>query len=83
MRALYSITRSDFQRLADLRIQEAQGLLGLGHTAGTYYLGGYAVECALKACICELPGLITSRRLWTSLGSSTATILSSYSAMRD
>jgi hypothetical protein len=54
MRALYSITRSDFQRLADLRIQEAQGLLGLGHTAGTYYLGGYAVECALKACICAI-----------------------------
>lgn len=34
-----------------MRIQEAQALESAGHHAGALYLGGYAVECALKACI--------------------------------
>lgn len=52
MKALSPITRTHLRQLADLRVQEAQALLGIGHAAGAYYLAGYAVECALKACIC-------------------------------
>jgi HEPN domain-containing protein len=43
--------RAEFQALADLRINEALGLLSLGMYDGAYYLAGYAVECALKSCI--------------------------------
>ena len=45
--------RKDFQAVAKLRIQEAKVLLDNGHFAGAYYLAGYAVECALKACIAK------------------------------
>jgi hypothetical protein len=46
-------TRKDFQRLAQLRASEA-ALLAKGRKAhGAYYLGGLAVECALKACIAK------------------------------
>jgi HEPN domain-containing protein len=34
-----------------MRLDEARALLSAGHFSGSYYLGGYAVECALKACI--------------------------------
>ncbi|HXJ96507.1 MAG TPA: HEPN domain-containing protein [Terriglobia bacterium] len=44
-------SRSDFQWLAKTRIQEAKALLEKGLFDGAYYLAGYAVECALKACI--------------------------------
>lgn len=45
------MNRADFQQLTDVRIAEAQALLGLSMPDGAYYLGGYAVECALKARI--------------------------------
>ncbi len=45
------MNRGDFQRLAEERLSEAQLLLAAGKWAGAYYLAGYAVECALKACI--------------------------------
>lgn len=45
------ITRRDFQRLADLRATEAGVLVRGRKQAGAFYLAGYAVECALKACI--------------------------------
>ena len=48
------MTRSDFQQLAQLRIEEATVLLAAGKFAGAFYLGGYTVECALKACIAKL-----------------------------
>lgn len=48
------MTRSDFQQLADVRIDEAGVLLVAGKWDGAYYLAGYAVECALKACIAKL-----------------------------
>ena len=44
-------TRTDFQQLADERLAEAKALLDLGKWDGAYYLAGYAVELALKACI--------------------------------
>jgi HEPN domain-containing protein len=34
-----------------LRLKEAKALLAAGFPEGAYYLAGYAVECALKACI--------------------------------
>jgi HEPN domain-containing protein len=45
--------RADFQRLAELRLSEAEALLRAGLWAGAYYLAGYAVEHALKACIAK------------------------------
>ncbi len=53
LRALEPITRADFQALSELRLREAAYLLAGGHYEGAYYLAGYAVECALKACICR------------------------------
>lgn len=53
MRGLDPITRADFQRISESRLQEAVTLLANGHAAGAYYLAGYAVECALKACLCK------------------------------
>ena len=49
-----SVNRQDFQRLADVRIDEAGVLLQHGKPDGAYYLAGYAVECGLKACIAKL-----------------------------
>jgi hypothetical protein len=50
------VNRTDLQTLADVRIDEAQALLGLAppRPDGAYYLAGYAVECALKAAIAKL-----------------------------
>jgi hypothetical protein len=47
------VHRADLEQLADWRIAEAQALLTLPAPLpdGAYYLAGYAVECALKACI--------------------------------
>jgi HEPN domain-containing protein len=39
--------------LATVRLKEANALLRLGLSDGAYYLAGYAVECALKACIAK------------------------------
>lgn len=47
------MNRSDFQALSDLRLQESRSLLAAGFPEGAYYLAGYAVECALKACIAK------------------------------
>jgi HEPN domain-containing protein len=48
------MNRLDFQKLAELRLLEAEVLLDAGKYEGAYYLCGYAVECALKACIAKL-----------------------------
>ena len=45
--------RSDFQQLAEIRAKEAQSLFDQEQYDGAYYLAGYAVECALKACIAK------------------------------
>jgi len=44
------MNRSDLQRLSTTRIREAKTLFEAGECSGAYYLAGYAVECALKAC---------------------------------
>jgi HEPN domain-containing protein len=45
------MNRADFKRLAQVRVRETKALLAARSYAGAYYLAGYAVECALKACI--------------------------------
>ncbi len=45
------MNRTSLQRISRLRVREARCLLGAGHPPGAYYLAGYAVECALKACV--------------------------------
>lgn len=45
--------RNEFQRLADLRADEAAALVRSRRQQGAYYLAGYAIECALKACIAK------------------------------
>ena len=45
--------RSEFQRIARLRLQESRVLLEAGHYPGAYYLVGYAIECALKSCVAK------------------------------
>jgi HEPN domain-containing protein len=51
--ALDSIYRKDLKGLALARLREAKVLLANGEYSGAYYLAGYAVECALKACIAK------------------------------
>lgn len=43
--------RTILQQLAGLRLQEAKLLARERHFSGAYYVAGYAIECALKACI--------------------------------
>lgn len=45
------VNRRDLQALSRTRLTEARTLLASGHSDGAYYLAGYAIECALKACI--------------------------------
>lgn len=47
------MNRAAFQKLADLRAREAGVLLAARCYDGAYYLCGYVVECALKACIAK------------------------------
>jgi hypothetical protein len=41
------------QALAEERARDAEALLNAGQWSGAYYLAGYAVECAHKACIAK------------------------------
>jgi HEPN domain-containing protein len=45
------MNRKIFQELTKVRVREARTLLEAHHYPGAYYLIGYAVECALKACV--------------------------------
>ncbi len=45
--------KSDFERLVQVRVREAKLLLAGREFDGCYYLAGYAVEAALKACIAK------------------------------
>jgi HEPN domain-containing protein len=47
------MNRRDFQKLALIRIEDARVLFRGGRYDAAYYLAGYAVECALKACIAK------------------------------
>jgi hypothetical protein len=47
------VNRNDFQELAELHLQHAKALLDAQLYSGAYYICGYVIECALKACICS------------------------------
>jgi len=47
----FQMDRRDLRALSRVRLAEARALLKAGLPDGAYYLAGYAVECALKACI--------------------------------
>lgn len=47
------MNRSEFKEVSRIRVQEALVLLNAGHYPGAHYLIGYAVECALKACVAK------------------------------
>ncbi len=48
------LTRTDLQRLAQLRLEDATFLLRANRSSSAYYLAGYSVELALKACTAKL-----------------------------
>jgi hypothetical protein len=50
-------TREQLKALAQLRLQEAEGLFAAGFYDGCAYLCGYVVEFALKARICATLGV--------------------------
>jgi len=65
------VVRRDFQNLSVLRVREARRLADAGLYDGAYYLGGIAIECALKSAIAratqryEFPDLERTRRVYT------------------
>lgn len=50
------MNRNDFKKLSRIRVVEAKTLLDVGQYSGAYYLCGYAIECAIKACIAKQTG---------------------------
>ncbi len=47
------MNRTELKQLARIRLREAKILLDSGNYNGAYYLAGYVIECALKACIAK------------------------------
>jgi HEPN domain-containing protein len=45
------MNRNELRSLSRIRMREAKSLFQVGHFSGAYYLAGYSLECALKACI--------------------------------
>lgn len=46
------LAKNDLEKLAQIRLEDSLFLLQAGRASSAYYLAGYAVELALKACIC-------------------------------
>lgn len=51
------MNRTDLHQLAEDRLLDAEALINDTRWSAAYYLAGYAVECALKACIAKLTNL--------------------------
>jgi hypothetical protein len=47
------MNRQDFKDIAEIRLRESKALLASRNYSGAYYLCGYVLECALKACIAK------------------------------
>ncbi len=47
------VNRDDLQALTRARLRDARALLRAKRYDAAYYVAGYAVECALKACIAK------------------------------
>ncbi|MBV8512024.1 MAG: hypothetical protein JO289_17865, partial [Xanthobacteraceae bacterium] len=58
------LRKTDLEQLAHSRKDEATTLLAASHFAGAYYIGGYAIELALKSRIAGLfqSGVIPDRK---------------------
>ena len=48
------LTKSDIEKLAQLRLDDSLLLMRAERSSSAYYLAGYAIELALKACISKL-----------------------------
>lgn len=48
------ITKPDLEALSIVRLDDAKLLFQSGRYSGAYYLSGYAVELAIKACIARV-----------------------------
>ncbi|HEV2199149.1 MAG TPA: HEPN domain-containing protein [Bryobacteraceae bacterium] len=47
------MNRRDFQELAEARLLDAMALFEAKRFDAAYYVAGYVVECALKACVAK------------------------------
>lgn len=47
------LTKADLEALANVRLDDSLTLLNAGKASSAYYLAGYAIELALKACIAK------------------------------
>lgn len=47
------MNKNELEVLSAIRLKEAEVLLNADCYHGAYYLAGYALECALKACIAK------------------------------
>lgn len=47
------MNRADLQQLSQDRIEDVAALLAAQRWSAAYYLAGYVVECALKACVAK------------------------------
>lgn len=63
------VSKSDLEALSALRLQEAKLLLDNKKYSGAYYLAGYSVELALKACIAKnfRSGVLPDKRFVLSI----------------
>lgn len=48
------LSRNDLQKLAEVRLEDSIILFNAGKSSSAYYLAGYCIESALKACISKL-----------------------------
>jgi len=48
-----TVNRRELKSLAAARWIDCKVLFDAGRFGGAYYMGGYAVECALKACVAK------------------------------
>ncbi len=46
-----AVNRKQWQNVAKERLKDAKALLGRKRWAAAYYISGYVIECALKACL--------------------------------
>ena len=64
------MNRKHLQQIARLRLKEARALQKMGLPAGAFYLAGYSIECAFKACIAkqvkrhDFPDKATVEKSW-------------------
>ena len=63
------LTKADLEALATTRLEDAQILLQAQRASSAYYLAGYAIELALKACIAKsfLPNVIPDKAFVTEI----------------